>query len=96
MIMSTTNNFITITRIDSLVPEELFECAIVYSEIYDLSIICIYRAPDADVFLFQNILSLLDSVPINCKLTICGSFNIDFHSGCVAFFFETFWCSHVC
>ena len=96
MIMSTNKNLTAITKFDHLLAEKMFEFSIIYHIAYDLYIVCIYRTPDADMHMFfQKLLSLLESLPVNSRLILCGDLNIDFSSVCDAreslqSIFETF------
>lgn len=82
MIISTGNNFLVVTRFDSLKSEHLFEVSIVYSKIDDLYIICIYRSPNASIHILFlssfNSHSLLESLPLNGKLTLSVRLDIGF------------------
>ena len=52
LIMSKSNDFWVVTKLDNLLSEKIFEFSIVYNKKYNLYVICIYRTPDADVNLF--------------------------------------------
>ena len=80
--VNTDINSIPVSEIGRLSAEKACEMACIYIPGYNLVVMAVYRSPDSDHALFQEILgdameTLLQKYSVNVKIAIAGDFNVD-------------------
>lgn len=71
-------SFIAYNNLNFLLVEREFEFSITYSDVLKLYILCLYRSPSTDVFLFLERLEvLLSKFPTTSNIILAGDFNIN-------------------